>query len=492
MDLGASLSIANSGIASINAQLAVVSHNVANAGTPGYIEETVPLTALDAGGIGMGVAAGPTALSVSDSSLQSAVLSQNATVGQFQTTANALSSLESIDGTPGQGNDLASLVGNLQDAFSTLLNDPSNQTQQSAVVSAAQTLAQGINTRSQAITTQSQAAQDDIVNCVNTINTTLSTIGSLSNQIIQAQATGSSTADLENQRQSEIDTLSQYLSINVLPQTNGDVLITTSSGQELPTRSTSGPLSTSGATVGPTSYYPGGGLPAVTLNGRDVTAALTGGQLGADLSLRDNVLPTQQAALDEFSANLASRFGDQGLALFTDGTGKIPSLTGPYRQSGYLGFAATIQVNPLVQNTPSLVRDGTPSSNTTGAAGYNTVITNVLNGTFGTAGPTPSTTGLGPAGNLNLGYNPPAMLQQFASDISSSLATASNNATNQVQTEQGVQTTLQSQLSSETGVSLDAEMSQMIALQNAYDANAHVLTTIQSMYAQLFQIPTTS
>ncbi|MBV8455270.1 MAG: flagellar hook-associated protein FlgK, partial [Acetobacteraceae bacterium] len=354
-----------------------------------------------------------------------------------------------------------------------------------------QTLAQGINTRSQAITAQSQAAQDDIVNCVNTINATLSTIGSLSNQIIQAQAAGSSTADLENQRQSEINTLSQYLSINVLPQTNGDVLITTSSGQELPTRSTSGPLSTSGVTVGPTSYYPGGGLPAVTLNGQDVTAALTGGQLGADLSLRDSVLPTQQAALDEFSANLASRFGDQGLALFTDETGKIPSLTEPYTQSGYVGFAATIQVNPMVQSTPSLVRDGTPSSNTTGAAGYNTVITNVLNATFGPAGPTPSTTGLGPAGNLNLGYNPPATLQQFASDISSSLANASGNATNQEQTEQGVQTMLQSKLSSETGVSLDSEMSQMIALQNAYDANAHVLTTIQSMYAQLFQIPTT-
>jgi flagellar hook-associated protein 1 len=252
------------------------------------------------------------------------------------------------------------------------------------VVSAAQTLAQGINTRSQAITAQSQAAQNDIVNCVNTINTTLSTIGTLSNQIIQAQAAGSSTADLENQRQSEINTLSQYLSINVLPQSNGDVLVTTSSGLELPTRSTTGPLSTSDATVGPTSYYPGGGLPAVTLNGQDITTAITGGQLGADLSLRDSVLPTQQAALDEFSANLASRFGDQGLALFTDGTGKIPSLTGPYTQSGYVGFAATIQVNPVVQNMPSLVRDGTPSTNTTDATGYNTVITNVLNGTFGT------------------------------------------------------------------------------------------------------------
>jgi flagellar hook-associated protein 1 len=99
MDLNASLSIANSGIASVNAQLAVVSHNVANASTPGYVEETVPLTALNAGGVGMGVATGATTLSVTDTALQSAVLSQNATVDQLQTTANALSSLESIDGT---------------------------------------------------------------------------------------------------------------------------------------------------------------------------------------------------------------------------------------------------------------------------------------------------------------------------------------------------------------------------------------------------------
>jgi flagellar hook-associated protein 1 FlgK len=127
----------------------------------------------------------------------------------------------------------------------------------------------------------------------------------------------------------------------------------------------------------------------------------------------------------------------------------------------------------------------------TAAAGYNTVINNVLNSTFGSTGPSPSTTGLGPAGTLSLGYTAPATIQQFASDISSSLATASSNATNQVQTEQGVQTALQSKLSSETGVSLDAEMSHMIALQTAYTANAHVLTTIQSMYAQLFQIPTT-
>ena len=488
MNLDASLSIAGGGLASINAQLAVVSHNVANASTPGYVEETVPLETLDAAGEGMGVVVKPTTLSVDDPALQASVLTQNATVGNLQTTANALSSLESIDGTPGNGDDLGSLLGNLQDAFSTLLNDPSNQTQQSAVVSAAATLAQGINARSEAVTARGQAAQDDIVTSVNTINTTLSNIGSLSNQIMQAQASGQSTADLENQRESQITTLSQLMNINVLPQANGDVLITTSSGLELPIHSTSAPLSTSSANVEPGAYYPGGGLPAITLNGIDVTTAITGGQLGADINLRDNVLPTQQAALDEFSENLANRFSSQGLTLFTDGTGTVPAATGPYTQSGYIGFASTIQVNPAVQSTPSLVRDGTPSENTSDSAGFNTVITNILNSTFGTSGPTPSTTGLGPTGALNLSYNPPATLADFASDISSSLAAASSNATNQLQTEQGVQTTLQGQLSSETGVSIDTEMSHMIALQNAYAANAHVLSAVQSMYQQLFAI----
>ena len=43
------------------------------------------------------------------------------------------------------GADIASLLGNLQDQFSTLLNDPSSAPQQSQVVATATTLAQGIN-----------------------------------------------------------------------------------------------------------------------------------------------------------------------------------------------------------------------------------------------------------------------------------------------------------------------------------------------------------
>ena len=100
---------------------------------------------------GLGVRTGPATRDV-DAALQAEVFSQNATVAGLQTRQNALQAIDAVQGTPGQGSDIASLLGNLQDQFSTLLNDPSSEAQQSQVVSTATTLAQGINTLSDAYT----------------------------------------------------------------------------------------------------------------------------------------------------------------------------------------------------------------------------------------------------------------------------------------------------------------------------------------------------
>ncbi len=483
MNLDSALSIASSGLGNIDAQLALVSHNVANASTPGYVTETGTQQALDAGGIGMGVVTGPATRSV-DTELQTEVYSQNAAVAGLQVTQTALSALDAVSGTPGQGSDLASLLGKLQDQFSTLLNSPDNATQQSQVVATAGTLAQGINTVSNAYTAQRQTAEDSIVNDVTTINTTLGTIGALSNQIMTAQASGQSTADLQNQRDAQVASLSQMLNINVLQQPNGDMLITTAGGVELPIHGQANPLSTTGATMQAGVYYPGGGVPAITLGGTDVTGALQGGQLGADITLRDATLPTDQAELDEFAQNLSSGFASQGLPLFTDGSGNVPAGGGTPVQTGYVGFAAAIQVNPAVQANPEAVRDGIPSQNPSGLAGFNTVITQVLDNTFGPLSGS-HTTGLGPTGTLNAPYVAPTTLGGLATALIGAQSAASADATSQLTTEQAVQTTLQSKLSGETGVNLDTEMSNMIALQNAYGANARVMNVVQSMFTEL-------
>jgi flagellar hook-associated protein 1 FlgK len=500
MGLGAALSIATSSLANVSSQLSLVSHNVANADTPGYVAETATQQSETVDGLGLGVVTGPVTREI-DTALQAQAFQQASTVAGLQTTQTALQAIDAVQGTPGQGGDIASLLGGLQDQFSTLLNDPSSQTQQEAVVSSAGTLAQTINALSSTYTSQRQTAQNNIVSEVATINTTLGTIGQLSAQIVTLKSGGGSTADLENQRDQAVQQLEQLVDVNTLVQPNGDMLITTAGGAALPIHGSADPLSTGTANVQPGTSYPGGGIPAITLDGADVTGQLTGGQLGANITLRDTTLPTYQAELDEFSQNLASRFSTQGLTLFSDPTGNVPAGGGSPVQSGYVGFASEIQVNPAVQASPSLVRDGTNASTPPaavftpnpagGPAGFSALIDNVLTYTLGADAadgvpqPPSNTTELGPSGTLNAPYATPATLGDEATNLVASQAQDSANTTSQLSTEQAVQTTLNNTLSASTGVNMDTEMSLMIQLQNAYGANAKVIAAVQSMWTQL-------
>jgi flagellar hook-associated protein 1 FlgK len=304
--------------------------------------------------------------------------------------------------------------------------------------------------------------------------------------------------------------LSQLINVQTVQQPDGSIDLYTATGLSLPTQgvnSTGGPFSIAGGNAQPGAYYPGGGLPGITLNGADVTSQMQGGRIGSDITLRDTTLPTGQAELDEFSYGLASQFSAQGLTLFTDPTGNVPTGGGTPAQAGYVGFAATIQVNPAVTAAPNLVRDGTtaiagsatgasaftPNDPVTGQAGFTTLINRLLNNTFGTqvqAGvsqPALNTSGLGATGTLSAPFSAPQSLSDYATDLVSSQAQTSATTTGNLTTEQTMQTSLNAKISSVSGVNMDTEMSQMIGLQNAYGANARVIAAVQSMFQQLLQ-----
>jgi flagellar hook-associated protein 1 FlgK len=502
MSLNSSLSIASGGLANINAQLALISQNVANAATPGYAVEVGSQQSMTADGVGMGVQTGPATLQI-DQALQTSVTQQNATVSGLQMTQTSLQAIDSVLGTPGSGNDIGSLVGKLQDSFTTLLTDPSNQSNQTAVVASAKTLAQGINSLSDAYSAQRQGAQSNIESSVTVLNSTLATIGQLSDQIIALKPTDLGTADLQNQRNAAVQTLSQLLDVKTIPQANGDLLLFTASGQSLPTHGSTNQFSVANSTVATGSFYPGGGIAGIMLNGTDVTKQLTGGQIGADITLRDTTLPTSQAELDEFSQGVSSRFAAQGLTLFTDSTGAAPTSGGTPTQAGYVGYASTIQVNPAVTADPTLVRDGTGSATAAtgftvnpvgGPSGFTSLISNVVSYTFGTRSSSTtqqwnmSTTGLGAAGNLAAPFSASGeTLAGFATSLVSSQSQASAAVTSSLSTEQALQGSLSAKATSISGVNMDSELSSMLTLQNAYGANAKIISTVQSMFTQLLQ-----
>lgn len=468
MNLESALSITGSGLAVVQRQIAVLSQNVANASTTGYVREVSTQTSLTADSEPSGVRSGPT-LRALDEPLQASLLSQNATVSGLQVRSAALSAVDAAQGTVGAGgSSLSSLAGALQDSFTTLRTDPSSAAQQQAVLTAAQGLAGGINALSQTYTTQRQAAQDSVVQQVTVVNQTLAEIGSTSDRIITLRSEGVDTADLENQRDEQVASLSSLVSVHAKVSRSGDMSITTDDGTNLPTRGLNGapldgPLSTGSITIAPGDMYAAGSptstIPAIRIGTQDVTDSLTGGSIGANITLRDTTLPGYQASLDGYSKALATGFSGQNLALFTSGSGAVLGA------GSAVGLSASIQVNSMVLTTPSLVRDGTAGGTTT-EAGNTTIIDGVLNTTFAPTG------------------SSPGLVAQAASLVASQ-SQDSAASTAALGTETGVQTTLNSQFDTSSGVDVDQELSNMVGLQNAYGAGGKIISAIETMFNSL-------
>ena len=169
--------------------------------------------------------------------------------------------------------------------------------------------------------------------------------------------------------------------------------------------------------------------------------------------------------------------GSAQLPLFTDDGQPI---TGAITADGsQITGLRTIAVNSAVVASPSSLV--VYASNTT--AGDRTRPNFMLNQMTTATLTYPATTGLGSATQPYSGT-----LTQYLSQVVSQQSQAANAATNLQQGQDTVLTALQQRFNDQSGVNIDTEMSNLIALQNAYGANARVMTTIQQMMATLLQI----
>ena len=284
--LGSIINSASSGLAAAKAGIAVISNNVANAGVTSYTTQTQDVSSFDVGGQSNGVQTGVVSTSI-NAALLASFLSLASSVGGASVESQVLTAINETQGTPGGGTSLADAVSALQSSFTTLQADPSSQAQQTAVVTAANTLAGTINTTASTIAAQENSVQSQIVSSVSTLNSALATVQSTTQQIIAATASGGSTANLEDDRNAALQTLSNTLDLQYSEQPNGDISISTQNGLSIPLDST---FSTQAAV---SSAAPGGStIPAIMLQSGNpdtppvnVTSQLTGGSLGALIQL---------------------------------------------------------------------------------------------------------------------------------------------------------------------------------------------------------------
>jgi flagellar hook-associated protein 1 len=175
--------------------------------------------------------------------------------------------------------------------------------------------------------------------------------------------------------------------------------------------------------------------------------------------------------------------GSSALPLFTDGNNALYTGNVTAAGSQMTGYAGRITVNPALLSNPAALSIYNTSPQT--AAGDTTrsdyLFNQLTNATFSYS----PQTGLGSAASPFNG-TVSNYLQQFLNQQ----GTAATQATNLQQGQDVVVSTLQQKFSSTSGVNLDTEMSNLIQLQNAYAANAHVMSVIQSMMTSLLQAQT--
>ena len=129
MSLDLALSIARSGLAHVNRQLAQSAANVANAATPGYTRKVVQGEASVAGTLSAGVRSAEAARAV-DTALVTQMNAARASTDAAAIRARLLEGVEVAHGATGES--IADLTAALGDAFVSLRGDPSDGVLQAA------------------------------------------------------------------------------------------------------------------------------------------------------------------------------------------------------------------------------------------------------------------------------------------------------------------------------------------------------------------------
>lgn len=317
--LNAAFNIATGALNADQAALNVVSNNVANANTAGYtrevanFEESDPVT-INGEIYGTGATmTGP--VSQRDLVLEQALQQQGQTESASASRLSALQQLESIFSqttTAESSSDTSATSGIAQDmsqffdSLSSLESSPASTSLRQQVLTSATNLAGDFQAASSQLSAQQTSLDQQTSSLVTQVNALTQSLALL-NQEIQSSTPSGDAGTLEDQRQQDIQQLSQLVGVHQVQTENNGIEITTSNGALLVSGNQSFALSTASVS---------GSLHIYDSENNDITSSLLngGGQIGGLLTVRNQDIPQVQSALDTLAYDLGNAINTQNEA----------------------------------------------------------------------------------------------------------------------------------------------------------------------------------
>lgn len=482
--------IAYSGMYVSQAALTTTSNNLANVSTTGAsrvqvasADKNTVLSSGTATGTGVSVASITRAR---DALLDSTYRTQNAKNTYLSVKSGNLEYMDEIlsefaatstsDSTTGSSG-VQQAVNDFFDAWETLSTDSSTESTREAVTEAGVSLVSMLTD----IDEQLQELQVDAVNGakdgVDSLNDLASQVGSLNKQISQAEVGGSEASYLRDQRDVLLDEMSALADISVTESNN--TLQVTLVGVTLVNGATTHMLSVegTGATDDPLTIQCVDFACQVKIQSGSIGAYLEDAdQTGYETIESSNIpydltttgtssISTMRQSLNDLMTTLATALnavhssgvdlnGDAGLDFFTAIDSSQPlSIT-------------NIEVNPeLVADSDKVV------ASSSDADGDNTIAAEICD--------IATDTTYYQSNGLSLD------ITCFYAAVTSWLGTAGDNAASSYTVQTALTTQVDNQRQSIFSISTDEEMSNLIIYQNAYAANARVMSTVDELLAGL-------
>ena len=360
MGLSTSLSTAIGGLNAAQVGIGVVSQNVANAGTTGYVRRTVS-TADSLTGLTVGVQS-TQVQRLLDKIVQHQLWQEASGAAYTSTRASALSNLDKLYGAPGSSTALDTIFNKFTSALQSLQNDPSSYSLRSQVIDNATQLARQLNTLSSGVQALRSQAETGIASAVTKVNDLLGALSKVNTRIV-GSPNDSATAALKDQRDLILSELSQYVDIKTTEDARGSVSVVTGSGTQL--------FDGTAAVTFKFDEHPGlgpddqwnidptqrgvGTIKIIDASGNASDAIANrifrSGEIAANLELRDKTLVQAQAQLDEIAAQMAKALSENSL----------PSTAFPPSPAAQTGLDLDLGFDPTRQRPNTLTFDYTPT-----------------------------------------------------------------------------------------------------------------------------------
>ncbi len=353
-------SIARTALLAHQTSLQVVSHNVANAETPGFSRQRPLLSAntpirMPYGNIGTGVAFNGIERQ-RDALLDQSFRTASSLLGESTTRRDLLSQVEGIFGEPADAGMSASL-DQFWASFSDLATSPGSLSAKAVVQQRGKQLAQLFNDYDTQLTQTREQVTSRLDALVSQVNQFAEQVAELNGRITTAEATGTVASDLRDQRDLLIDDLSRMVGARAEPQRDGSITVMVANST-LVDGTSARPLKLEMDPPVPPPAVTPSDIPVRLRLGNSVDRlAPLAGELKGLVDVINTDVPTLRGRLDTMASTIVSAVNTAHSAGFVFSGNAIPgTAAGDFFDPGTVGDpvrAGTIKLFADVANDPA-------------------------------------------------------------------------------------------------------------------------------------------